>query len=192
MHRKTKVLLKEIEYSTTLKFFQNEEIISYYENNLKFLGTDEGKSFVEAINKSEVEALENIKVNFSGLGESNIGNDFFKQISGRTNVHEIKDIISDYKTEVNALNELLENKGDEAIDFIKNRGFDSIEILKVYGLYKDGKVSYNKVELGRRMGTEYELKSGVPDNSQVVVAGQSRLVNGMEVEVEASSQLSSK
>ena len=42
------------------------------------------------------------------------------------------------------------------------------------------------------MGTEYELKSGVPDNSQVVVAGQSRLVNGMEVEVEASSQLSSK
>ena len=59
-------------------------------------------------------------------------------------------------------------------------------------VYKDGKVSYNKVELGRRMGTEYELKSGVPDNSQVVVAGQSRLVNGMEVEVEASSQSSSK
>ena len=59
-------------------------------------------------------------------------------------------------------------------------------------VYKDGKVSYNKVELGRRMGTEYELKSGVPDNSQVVVAGQSRLVNGMEVEVEASSQASSK
>ena len=51
-------------------------------------------------------------------------------------------------------------------------------------VYKDGKVSYNKVELGRRMGTEYELKSGVPDNSQVVVAGQSRLVNGMEVAVE--------
>ena len=51
-------------------------------------------------------------------------------------------------------------------------------------VYKDGKVSYNKVELGRRMGAEYELKSGVPDNSQVVVAGQSRLVNGAEVEVE--------
>lgn len=51
-------------------------------------------------------------------------------------------------------------------------------------VYKDGKVSYNKVELGRRMGTEYELKSGVPDNSQVVVAGQSRLVNGVEVKVE--------
>ena len=51
-------------------------------------------------------------------------------------------------------------------------------------VYNDGKVSYNKVELGRRMGTEYELKSGVPNNSQVVVAGQARLANGVEVEVE--------
>ena len=51
----------------------------------------------------------------------------------------------------------------------------------------------NKVELGRtRWVRSSELKSGVPDNSQVVVAGQSRLVNGMEVEVEASSQSSSK
>ncbi|MDR0893997.1 MAG: efflux RND transporter periplasmic adaptor subunit [Prevotellaceae bacterium] len=51
-------------------------------------------------------------------------------------------------------------------------------------VYKDGKVSYNKVELGRRMDTEYELLSGVPDNSQVVIAGQARLLNGMEVTVE--------
>ena len=51
-------------------------------------------------------------------------------------------------------------------------------------VYKDGKVTYNKVELGRRMDTEYELISGVPDNSQVVIAGQSRLANGVEVEVE--------
>ncbi|WP_291529006.1 efflux RND transporter periplasmic adaptor subunit [Bacteroides sp. UBA939] len=51
-------------------------------------------------------------------------------------------------------------------------------------VYKDGKVSYNKVELGRRMGTEYELISGVPNNSQVVIAGQVRLINGAEVEVE--------
>lgn len=51
-------------------------------------------------------------------------------------------------------------------------------------VYKDGKVSYNKVELGRRMGTEYELISGVPDNSQVVTAGHTRLINGSEVEVE--------
>ncbi|WP_287831054.1 biotin/lipoyl-binding protein [Bacteroides sp.] len=66
------------------------------------------------------------------------------------------------------------------------------ELYKVGGASKSEWDAYNKVELGRRMGTEYELKSGVPDNSQVVVAGQSRLVNGMEVEVEASSQLSSK
>lgn len=51
-------------------------------------------------------------------------------------------------------------------------------------VYDNGTVSYNKVELGRRMGTEYELKSGVPNNSQVVVAGQSKLINGAQVEVE--------
>ena len=51
-------------------------------------------------------------------------------------------------------------------------------------VYKDGKVSYNKVELGRRMDTEYELISGVDNNSQVVVAGQSKLADGVEVEVE--------
>lgn len=50
-------------------------------------------------------------------------------------------------------------------------------------VYKDGKVSYNKVELGRRMDTEYELISGVEDNAQVVVAGQARLLNDMEVQV---------
>ena len=51
-------------------------------------------------------------------------------------------------------------------------------------VYKDGKVSYNKVELGRRMGQEYELISGIPDHSQVVIAGQAKLTNGAEVEVE--------
>ena len=51
-------------------------------------------------------------------------------------------------------------------------------------VYDNGTVSYNKVELGRRMGTEYELKSGVPNNSKVVIAGQSRLINGTEVDIE--------
>lgn len=51
-------------------------------------------------------------------------------------------------------------------------------------VYKDGKVSYNKVELGRRLAGEYELKSGVDNGAQVVVAGQSHLSNGAEVEVE--------
>lgn len=51
-------------------------------------------------------------------------------------------------------------------------------------VYKDGKVSYQKVELGRRMNDKYEIISGVNDGDQVVVTGQSRLANGMEVEVE--------
>ena len=50
-------------------------------------------------------------------------------------------------------------------------------------VYNNGKVSYNKVELGRRLGTEYELISGVDNNSQVVIAGQTRLADGVEVEV---------
>lgn len=51
-------------------------------------------------------------------------------------------------------------------------------------VYKNGKVSYDKVELGRRMDTEYELISGVENNAQVVVAGQARLANGVEVVIE--------
>lgn len=51
-------------------------------------------------------------------------------------------------------------------------------------VYQNGKVSYNQVELGRRLGTEYELLSGVENNSQVVISGQSRLAHGVEVEVE--------
>lgn len=51
-------------------------------------------------------------------------------------------------------------------------------------VYKDGKVSYQKVELGRRMGDTYEILSGVEDGDQVVITGQSRLTNGMEVEIE--------
>ena len=51
-------------------------------------------------------------------------------------------------------------------------------------VYKDGKVSYEKVQLGRRMGNKYEVISGVNSGDQVVVSGQSRLNNGMEVEIE--------
>lgn len=51
-------------------------------------------------------------------------------------------------------------------------------------IYKDGKVSYQKVELGRRMQDKYEIISGVNDGDRVVITGQSRLTNGMEVEVE--------
>lgn len=50
-------------------------------------------------------------------------------------------------------------------------------------VYKDGKVSYNKVTLGKHIGNYYEILSGVNPNDDVVVAGQSRLANGREVEV---------
>ncbi len=50
-------------------------------------------------------------------------------------------------------------------------------------VYKDGKVSYNKVELGQRLGDSYELLSGVEPGSQVVVSGQSKLADGAEVEI---------
>ena len=51
-------------------------------------------------------------------------------------------------------------------------------------VYEKGIVHYKKVELGRRMGSEYELISGVDNNSQGVVAGHARLVNGTEVVIE--------
>lgn len=53
----------------------------------------------------------------------------------------------------------------------------------VYVLNQDGTVSYNLVELGQRLGAEYELISGVESGSQVVVSGQAKLSNGSKVEV---------
>lgn len=53
----------------------------------------------------------------------------------------------------------------------------------VYVLNPDGTVSYNQVELGRRLGAEYELLSGVQPGSEVVISGQAKLSNGAKVEV---------
>ena len=50
-------------------------------------------------------------------------------------------------------------------------------------VYKDGKVSYNKVELGQHVGDKFEVLSGVNDGDDVVIAGMSKLANGREVEV---------
>ena len=50
-------------------------------------------------------------------------------------------------------------------------------------VYKDGKVSYNKVKLGKHLGAKYEILSGVNPGDEVVIAGQARLANGKEVEV---------
>lgn len=49
--------------------------------------------------------------------------------------------------------------------------------------YENGKVKNNKVLLGRRMGNRYELISGIANGSEVVVAGQTSLADGVEVEV---------
>ena len=54
----------------------------------------------------------------------------------------------------------------------------------IYVVNKNGKVSYNKVELGRRIGDTYEIISGLKDGDAVVTAGYSRLSNGIEVEIE--------
>ena len=53
----------------------------------------------------------------------------------------------------------------------------------VYVLNPDGTVTYTVIELGRRMGNRYEVISGLEDNSTVVLTGQTRLKNGIAVEV---------
>lgn len=53
----------------------------------------------------------------------------------------------------------------------------------VYVLHGN-KVSYNRVELGQRLGSSYELLSGVENGDTVVIAGQTRLADGVTVEVQ--------
>ncbi len=49
--------------------------------------------------------------------------------------------------------------------------------------YADGKVSYDKVQIGKRFGDKYEIISGIESGAQVVIAGQNALANGREVQV---------
>lgn len=53
----------------------------------------------------------------------------------------------------------------------------------VYVLNADGTVTYTIVELGRRMGNRYEIISGLDDNATVVLTGQTKLKNGITVDV---------
>lgn len=53
----------------------------------------------------------------------------------------------------------------------------------VYILNEDGTVNYQKVTLGRRMGTEYEVLEGINDGAKVVTGGQIRLKDGIKVTV---------
>lgn len=50
-------------------------------------------------------------------------------------------------------------------------------------VYHNGTVSYNKVELGQRLGNSYELLDGITDGDTVVISGQSRLADGVTVEL---------
>lgn len=51
-------------------------------------------------------------------------------------------------------------------------------------IYKDGKVKYQVVTLGRHMGKSYEIIDGVKNGEEIVIAGMSRLSNGCAVTVD--------
>ncbi len=53
----------------------------------------------------------------------------------------------------------------------------------VYILNQDGTVTYQKIVLGRRMGTEYEVLEGIADGARIVTGGQIRLKDGIKVSV---------
>ena len=53
----------------------------------------------------------------------------------------------------------------------------------VYLLNADDTVHYVPVELGRHIGTEYEILSGIEEGQMVVMKGQSGLKDGLKVEV---------
>jgi RND family efflux transporter MFP subunit len=53
----------------------------------------------------------------------------------------------------------------------------------VYVLNQDGTVTYQKVVLGVRMGTEYEVLEGLEDGAIIVIGGQIRLKDGIKVTV---------
>lgn len=53
----------------------------------------------------------------------------------------------------------------------------------VYVLNPDGTVSYTVVEVGRRMNDKYEVISGIDDNAKIVLTGQTKLKNGVKVDV---------
>ena len=79
------------------------------------------------------------------------------------------------------------------VDFGKNKNvvIPEVAVVKqqgsgerfVYVLNEDSTVSYQKVELGRRIGAEYEVLSGLSDGDKVVTGGQIRLKDGIKVSV---------
>lgn len=55
-------------------------------------------------------------------------------------------------------------------------------------VYSSGMVSYNKVELGQRLDNKYEIISGVEPGAEVVTVGQSKLANGMKVQLKSANK----
>ena len=53
----------------------------------------------------------------------------------------------------------------------------------IYVLNADNTVTYTKVELGRRLGSRYEIISGINEGDRIVTEGQVRLKNGVSVTV---------
>ena len=53
----------------------------------------------------------------------------------------------------------------------------------IYVLNADNTVTYTKVELGRRLGNRYEIVSGIDEGAVIVTEGQTRLKNGVTVQV---------
>ena len=52
----------------------------------------------------------------------------------------------------------------------------------IYVYKQDGTVSYQRVELGRRMNDKYEILSGISDGDEVVTSGHAALKDGLDVE----------
>ena len=53
----------------------------------------------------------------------------------------------------------------------------------IYVLNADNTVTYTRVELGRRLGNRYEILSGIDEGAVIVTEGQTRLKNGVTVQV---------
>lgn len=51
-------------------------------------------------------------------------------------------------------------------------------------IYKDGKVKFSQVQIGRHIDNKYELLSGCEDGDYLATTGLARLKDGMEVKVE--------
>ena len=50
-------------------------------------------------------------------------------------------------------------------------------------VYSGGTVRFNRVEIGQRLGAEYEILSGINDGDTVVITGQNGLADGVKVQV---------